>query len=199
MIRTSALRVLMGAAIALSLAATTAACVGGGVAGSGASAGSAGNAPGSAGNGAGSAAASTTDQTGSMPSAQSVAAALSSQGAPTTTTTAGCIAGARACPIRLTFASGAYSAQAHGNLTGIHSELWFVVHARSGQAMVALVEGAGPTRGIVIFPGGKSVGQPGGRIFDGILPSTGDYLIQVTESTMGEAWSGRADVVALIY
>jgi hypothetical protein len=112
---------------------------------------------------------------------------------------AGCTPGARACPIRITFAAGAYSGQAHSSLTGIHSEKWFVVHARADQTMVVVVEGKGPTRGIVYFPNGHSSGQPGGRIFDDTLPVSGDYRIKVTESSMGEAWSGRVDVVALIY
>ncbi len=42
-------------------------------------------------------------------------------------------------------------------------------------------------------------GQPGGRVFDGTVPVSGDYRIRVTESPMGEAWSGRVDVVVLIY
>jgi hypothetical protein len=65
--------------------------------------------------------------------------------------------------------------------------------------MVLVVEGAGPTRGTVRFPDGRTVGQPGGRIFDDVVPATGDYRILVTESPMGEAWSGRVVVVALIY
>ena len=110
-----------------------------------------------------------------------------------------CTPGARACPIRITFASGAYSGQAHAQMAGINSQKWFVVHARAGQAMVVVVKGAGPTRGVVYFPNGQTRGQPGGRVFDGILPSTGDYRIKVTESSMGSAWSGRVDVVTLIY
>jgi hypothetical protein len=118
---------------------------------------------------------------------------------PATLVEASCSAGARACPIRLTFAKGAYSGQAHSTLTGIHSEKWFVVHANAGQTMVVIVKGHGPTRGIVYFPNGKSSGQPGGRVFDEVLPVTGDYRIRVNESPMGEAWSGGVDVVAVIY
>jgi hypothetical protein len=112
---------------------------------------------------------------------------------------ASCSPGARACPIRITFAKGAYSGQAHSTLTGIRSEKWFVIHASAGQTMVVIVKGRGATRGIVYFPNGKSSGQPGGRVFDGVLPVTGDYRIRVNESPMGEAWSGGVDVVAVIY
>jgi hypothetical protein len=54
--------------------------------------------------------------------------------------------------------------------------------------MVIIVKGHGPTRGVVSFPNGGSNGQPGGRVFDGTLPVSGDYRIRVTESAMGEAW-----------
>lgn len=123
---------------------------------------------------------------------------------PTSTTAANlaaasCSPGARACPIRISFAKGAYSGQAHSKLTGIRSEKWFVVHVNAGQTMVVIVRGHGPTRGIIYFPNGKSSGQPGGRVFDGVLPATGDYRIRVNESPMGEAWSGGVDVVAVIY
>jgi hypothetical protein len=110
-----------------------------------------------------------------------------------------CTPGAKACPIRITFAAGAFSGQAHSQLTGIHSKKWFVVGANAGQTMVVVVEGAGATGGIVHFPNGQTNGQPGGRIFDGNLPVTGDYRIQVMESQLGEAWTGRVDVVVLAY
>jgi hypothetical protein len=114
-------------------------------------------------------------------------------------TTATCSPGARACPIRIEFAAGAYSGQAHGRLTGMKSGQWFVIRARAGQTMVVIVKGQGPTRGMVYYPNGQWTGQPGGRVFDGPVPVSGDYRIHVTESSMGEAWSGRVDVVAVIY
>jgi hypothetical protein len=135
--------------------------------------------------------------------------ALASGGAPTnqvrqhspgaTNATVTCAPGARSCPIRIRFAPGAYSGQGHSHLSGIRSQSWFVVGARAGQTMVVVVKGDGPTRGIVYLPNGRQSGQPGGRVFDGTLPFTGNYRIRVTESAMGQAWSGRVDVVALIY
>ncbi len=110
-----------------------------------------------------------------------------------------CTPGARACPIRIRFAPGAYSGQGHSQLLGIRSQRWFVVHARAGQEMIVIVEGRGATRGVVSFPGGGSNGQPGGRVFDASVPRTGDYRIHVTESPMGQGWSGRVDVVVVIY
>jgi hypothetical protein len=114
-------------------------------------------------------------------------------------TAAACSPGARACPIRIRFAAGAFSGQAHSRMIGIRSQRWFVVHARAGQTMVVVVEGRGATRGVVYSPNGRSSGQPGGRVFDDSLPVSGDYRIRVTESSMGQAWAGRVDVVVLIY
>jgi hypothetical protein len=110
-----------------------------------------------------------------------------------------CVPGRRACPIRIVFARGAYSAQRSSVLTGITSERWFSLRARAGQTMVVVVEGAGPTRGIVYFPDGTQEGQPGGRVFDGQVPASGVIRVRVTESQMAEAWSGRVTVVVLIY
>ncbi len=110
-----------------------------------------------------------------------------------------CTPGTRTCPIRISFASGAYSGQAHARMAGIHSARWFVVRAGAGQHMIVIVKGAGPTRGIVYFPGGGSAGQPGGRVFDDSLPRSGDCRIRVTESSMAEGWSGRVDVLVVIY
>ena len=96
-------------------------------------------------------------------------------------------------------AGGSFLGQGHSQLLGIRSQRWFVVHARAGQTMIVIVEGRGPTRGTVFFPGGGSDGQPGGRVFDASVPRTGDYRIRVTESPMGQGWSGRVDVVVVIY
>ena len=110
-----------------------------------------------------------------------------------------CTRGARACPIRITFAKGAYAAQASSRLTGMKSQRWFTVHVRAGQTMIVIVAGHGATRGTVYLPAGGSVGQPGGRIYDDSVPTTGNYRIRVTESPMGQAWSGRIDVVVVVY
>ncbi len=115
------------------------------------------------------------------------------------TVQAACTPGRAACPIPIRFARGAYSAQATSTLTGISSQRWFSVKAHAGQVMIVLVEGRGPTRGVVHFPNGAMDGQPGGRVFDGLVPVTGTYRIRVTESSMGTAWRGPVTVVVLIY
>ncbi len=100
------------------------------------------------------------------------------------------------CPNRIVFRRGATSARVFGRLFGIRDKRYFVLHARAGQHMRVTITGAGPTRGIVTSPSGQQNGQPGGLIFDEDLTETGDYLIQVSESLMGEAWVGdfRLDI-----
>jgi hypothetical protein len=110
-----------------------------------------------------------------------------------------CVRGSSACPIRIAFRHGKYTGQARSSLTSQGQERWFVVRAKAGQTMVVVVNGKGPTGGTVYFPGGGQDGGPGGRVFDGSLPTSGDYRIRVTESLMAEPWSGWVDVVVLIY
>lgn len=131
--------------------------------------------------------------------AGSAAPAASGQRASAHVSQAACVRGSKACPIRIVFRHGAYTGQAHSSLTGQGMDRWFVVRARAGQTMVVVVQGAGATGGTVYLPGGGQDGQPGGRVFDGPLPTTGDYRIRVTESLMAEPWVGRVDVVVLIY
>jgi hypothetical protein len=110
-----------------------------------------------------------------------------------------CRAGSSACPIRITFAPGAYSAQATGSLASQSVDTWFVVRARANQSAIVIVEGAGPTRGIVYFPNHRYSGMPGGRVFDGLLSVTGDYRIRVSESTMAQPWHGPVTVLVVAY
>jgi len=93
-------------------------------------------------------------------------------------------------PQRISFARGATVARANGYLRGIRDEAWFVLRAGAGQHMRVEINGRGATRGMVTFPSGEGEGGPGGVVFDGILPDTGDYRIRVTESSMAEAWRG---------
>ncbi len=109
--------------------------------------------------------------------------------APTTTQT---------CPFRIKFKPHAFTAQVHTSLT-VTGERWFVVHAKANQTMIVIIEGAGPTRGSVYDPHGAQNGQPGGRVFDQVLTLTGDYKIRVTEDTMAQGWTGRVDVIVVIY
>jgi hypothetical protein len=95
---------------------------------------------------------------------------------------------------RVYFARGATRATARGYLRGIRDEANFVLRAKAGQHMRVEIRGRGATRGMVTFPSGQSDGQPGGVIFDGILPDTGDYRISVSESSMADPWRGSFTV-----
>lgn len=98
-------------------------------------------------------------------------------------------------PKRIVFARGATVARARGYMRHIHDELWFVLHASAGQHMRVEINGAGSTRGVVVFPSGKQDGGPGGMIYNDVIDETGDYKIRVTESSMGEMWRGKVVVI----
>jgi hypothetical protein len=94
------------------------------------------------------------------------------------------------CPNFIFFRRGATSGRVYGRLFNINDKRYFMLSARAGQHMKVTITGAGPTRGIVTAPSGAQDGQPGGLIYDAILPQTGNYLIEVSESSMGTQWVG---------
>ena len=96
---------------------------------------------------------------------------------------------------RVYFARGATRATVRGYLRGAHDEANFVLRAKAGQHMRVEIRARGATRGTVTFPSGQSDGQPGGLIFDGVLPETGDYGISVGESPMADPWRGDITVI----
>ncbi len=96
---------------------------------------------------------------------------------------------------RVYFARGATRATVRGHLRGIRDEANFVLRAKAGQHMRVEIRGRAATRGMVTFPSGQGDGGPGGVVFDGILPDTGDYGIRVTESSMANAWRGSFTVI----
>lgn len=100
-----------------------------------------------------------------------------------------------ASPKRVYFARGATQARVTGYLRGIRDEAVFVLRAQAGQHMRVDIRGRGATRGVVMFPNGQQDGAPGGVVFDGTLPVTGDYRIRVTESSMANAWSGNFTLI----
>ena len=102
---------------------------------------------------------------------------------------------AQKVPRRIYFARGATEARAAGYLRGIRDEAFFVLRAQAGQHMRVEIRGRGATRGVVTFPNGEQDGSPGGVVFDGILPATGDYAIRVTESSMANAWAGTFTLI----
>jgi len=102
---------------------------------------------------------------------------------------------AQKIPQRIYFARGATEARATGYLRGIRDEAVFILRAQAGQHMRVEVRSRGATRGIVIFPNGQQDGAPGGIVFDGTLPVTGDYRIRVTESSMANAWTGNITLI----
>jgi hypothetical protein len=98
-------------------------------------------------------------------------------------------------PQRIYFARGATEARATGYLRGMRDEAVFILRAQAGQHMRVEVRSRGATRGMVTFPNGQQDGAPGGVVFDGTLPVTGDYRIRVTESSMANAWTGSITLI----
>ena len=114
-----------------------------------------------------------------------------------TVTPASCTLGQKACPIKIVFATGAYSAQASSHLLSMKSARYFTFKAKKNQELVVWVKGAGPTRGTVTFANGTSDGGPGGRVFDGMVPASGKVTIRVTEDSMATQWSGKVTVIVV--
>jgi hypothetical protein len=96
---------------------------------------------------------------------------------------------------RINFAPGATRATVGGNLKGVNDEVVYLVNARTGQHLRVEIKGQGATRGTVTFPSGRSDGGPGGVVFDGAVPETGDCRIRVTESSMAETWAGSFNLI----
>lgn len=81
-----------------------------------------------------------------------------------------------------------------GMLRSMDDHREFVFHGVGGTKVKIELSGAGPLRGVVIFPSGQQEGGPGGKIVDQRLAETGQYRLKVSESTMGEAWDGAFHV-----
>lgn len=93
-------------------------------------------------------------------------------------------------PVRIEFAPGQKIVQVQGRLSGVHDEAEFSFLGRADQRVKIDLSAPGGIRGQLVFPSGKVEGAPGGRIFDGRLPETGEYHVRVHESPMGESWVG---------
>src|SRR5437762_6195620 len=96
---------------------------------------------------------------------------------------------------RIYFGRGATRTTARGYLRGMRDEVNYVLRAKAGQHMRVEIRGRGPTRGMVTFPSGEGEGGPGGEVFDGSIPDTGEYRIRVTESSMANAWRGSFTLI----
>jgi len=96
---------------------------------------------------------------------------------------------------RINFAPGATRATVQGNLKNMNDEAVYLLNVRTGQHLRVEIKGQGATRGTVTFPSGRSDGGPGGVVFDGAVPETGDCRIRVTESSMAETWAGSFNLI----
>ena len=84
------------------------------------------------------------------------------------------------------------SIQIEGKLHGMADHKEFVFQGTIGMKVRIELSGAGPLRGEVTFPSqGKHEGAPGGIVLDELLSESGRYRLKVSESSMGESWTGR--------
>lgn len=86
------------------------------------------------------------------------------------------------------------STRVQGSIHDIGVKKLFVFHAFSGTKLKVELSGDGPLRGVLLYPSGHQDGSPGGVIFNDPLSETGKYHLQVTESSMGDAWNGKFQV-----
>ncbi len=106
-----------------------------------------------------------------------------------------CVAGDKACPVRIRFARGAISATVTATMRGGNDQRWFVFKAARGQAATAsVVVLNNPEARVAVYlyaPGGISMGGGPGGMGSDSLPATGDYFVQVRESlARGPAFRG---------
>jgi len=84
--------------------------------------------------------------------------------------------------IRINFAPGATSAQRSGQVNG-NTYVGYVLNARAGQHMqINVASPGGNVYLTLVSPGGSPLAraQAGAQSFDGILPESGDYTVQIS-------------------
>lgn len=83
---------------------------------------------------------------------------------------------------KINFKAGAYSAQTKGKFTKSGESVYFSLKAEKDQRMIvnifSVTDGLG-TSGVVISPSGEEDGQPGGLVYNSLLPESGEYKIRV--------------------
>jgi hypothetical protein len=93
--------------------------------------------------------------------------------------------------LRIQFARGSTVATIIDSLSGMEDHAYFTFNAKANQHATLTIQGKGATAAVVIFPDGSQEGGPGGIIFDGRLPASGENTIRVFEHQMAEAWKGK--------
>ncbi len=104
-----------------------------------------------------------------------------------------------ACPITLSFARGSYGVMIDGVLTRTPDTRYYAISARAGQRMTITFTGLGALRGGITFPAGGGDGPFTGEGNVITLPSTGTYIVYLSQNTMaGDPWRGGFTLSVLV-
>ena len=95
---------------------------------------------------------------------------------------------------RIVLPEAGHSTRLHGTIRGLNDRKCFLFEGSAGTSVKIELSGPGPLRGVVFFPSGGQDGAPGGVVFDRKLPDSGQYRLEVTESSMGDTWAGNFSV-----
>jgi hypothetical protein len=104
-------------------------------------------------------------------------------------------------PERIRFKIGAISAQVPGQFNPAQPRPRYVLKANAGDHMIVNVIPV--TRGLTMSgtvegPSGQGDGQPGGIVFNADLTESGDYIIEVSQHTMGSNYKSGSFIVEVV-
>ena len=107
----------------------------------------------------------------------------------------------KAPPVRIRFTTGAISAQMRGRFTPVNERVRYVIKARKGDHMVVNIIPI--TRGLTMagtvrFPSGQGDGGPGGIIMNSDLDESGDYIVEVSQHTMGSNYRSGSFILEVV-
>ena len=104
-------------------------------------------------------------------------------------------------PSRIRFNTGAISAQVRGRFTPVNERVRYVIKARKGDHMIVNIIPV--TRGLTMAgtvrnPSGQGDGGPGGIIMNSDLEESGDYIVEVSQHTMGSNYKSGSFILEVV-
>ena len=109
--------------------------------------------------------------------------------------------GKTTAPERIRFTVGAISGQVRGQFTPANERPRYVIKAKKGDHMVINIIPI--TRGLTMagtvkFPSGQGDGGPGGVIMNSDLEESGDYVVEVSQHTMGSNYKSGSFILEVV-
>ena len=104
-------------------------------------------------------------------------------------------------PSRIRFTTGAISAQVRGRFTPVNERVRYVIKATKGDHMIVNIIPV--TRGLTMAgtvrsPSGQGDGGPGGIIMNSDLEESGDYIVEVSQHTMGSNYKSGSFILEVV-